>query len=79
MNLNKKTSYVLIHILNGNNTSKKIKKQMQNVNIRSIQRALARLNELEILKRIGTNNHPSYEVNYKKIVDLIITDKLVED
>ena len=78
MNLNKNTSYVLIHILNGNDTANKIQKQMQNVDIRSIQRALARLNELEILKKIGTN-HPSYKVNYEKLLDLRITDKLVED
>ncbi len=78
MNLNKNTSYVLIHILNGNNTAKKINKQMQNVDIRSIQRALAGLNKLEILKKIGTN-HPSYKVNYKNLLNLKITDKLVED
>ena len=76
MNLNKNTSYVLIHILNGNDTAKKISKQMQNVNIRSIQRALIRLSGLEILQKIGTN-HPSYKVNYEKLFDLRITDKLL--
>lgn len=78
MNLNKNSSYVLIHLLNGNNTAKKISEHMQSIDIRSIQRALTRLTELELLIRVGTN-HPSYVVNYEKLFDLNITDKLLED
>jgi hypothetical protein len=79
MNLNKNTSYVLIHVLNGNDTAKKISEQMQSVDVRSIQRGLTRLTDLELLKRIGPNNHPSYTVNYDKLLDLNIADKLLED
>ncbi len=78
MNLNKNTSYVLIHILNGNNTSKKISEQLRNVNIRSIQRALIRLTDLGLLTRIGTN-HPNYSINYEVLLDLNISDKLLEN
>ena len=78
MNLNKNTSYVLIHILNGNDTAKKISEQMRDINIRSIQRALIRLTDLELLIRVGTNN-PSYQLNYEKLFDLNIADKLLED
>lgn len=78
MNLNKNTSYVLIHILNGNDTAKKISEQMQTVDVRSIQRALVRLTDLGLLTRIGTN-HPNYKINYYRLFDLNIADKLLED
>ncbi len=78
MNLNKNTSYVLIHLLNGNNTAKKISELMQGIDIRSIQRALQRLTELDLIKRIG-NNNPTYTNNYEKIIDFNILDKLLED
>ena len=78
MNLNKNTSYVLIHVLNGNDTTKKISEQMQGIDVRSIQRALTRLTELEVLKRIGTN-HPNYQINFDKLLGLNIADKLLED
>ncbi len=78
MNLNKNTSYVLIHILNGNDTAKKISEQMPSIDVRSIQRALARLTELGLLTRIGTN-HPSYMINYFKLLNYNIPDKLLED
>jgi len=78
MDLNKNTSYVLIHILNGNDTAKKISEQMQSIDVRSIQRALTRLTSLELLTRVGTN-HPTYKVNYEKLFNLNITDKLLEN
>ncbi len=78
MNLNKNASYVLIHILNGNNTAKKISEQMQTIDVRSVQRALARLTDLGLLTRIGTN-HPNYKVNYDELIELNIADKLLED
>ncbi len=78
MILNKNTSYILIHLLNGNNTAKKISELMQGIDIRSIQRALQRLTELDLIKRIG-NNNPTYIVNYEKIIDFNIIDKLLED
>ena len=78
MNLNKTASNVLIHILNGNATSKKISEQMQNIDVRSIQRALIRLTDLGLLTRIGTN-HPNYRINYEVLLDSSIADKLLED
>lgn len=78
MNLNKNTSYVLIHILNGNDTAKKISEHMRNVDVRSIQRALIRLTDLRLLTRIGTN-HPNYSINYDVLLGLNIADKLLEE
>ena len=78
MNLNKNTSYVLIHILNNNSTASQISSLMQSTDIRSIQRALNRLTELELITRIGTNK-PKYTVNYNKLLDFKITEKLLLD
>jgi Fic family protein len=78
MNLNKNTSYVLIHILNSNNTASQISSLMPSIDIRSIQRALSRLTELELITRIGTNN-PMYTVNYNKLLDFNIAEKLLLD
>ncbi len=78
MEINKSSSYVLIYILGGYNTAKKISECMTNVNIRSIQRSLQRLVDLEIIKRHGTNN-PTYLVTYEKLINLVLTDKLLED
>lgn len=78
MSLSKTTSYVLLHTLNGNNSAIKISEKMQNVDIRSVQRALVRLTEIGIVIRNGTNN-PSYKVNYAKLVKTDIAEKLLED
>ena len=78
MNLNKSMSYILIHVLNGNDTASKISAVAENINIRTIQRALNRLTELKILKRIGTN-HPKYAINYESLITLNIVDKFLED
>jgi len=78
MNLNKNTSYVLIHVLNGSNTASQISSLMQYVDVRSIQRALSRLTELELLTKIGTNS-PKYTVNYNKLLNFNITEKLLLD
>lgn len=55
MKLNKNTSYTLLHILNGNTTAAKISEQMPGVDIRSVQRALVRLTELDVVTKKGTN------------------------
>lgn len=77
MKLNKSTSYVLLYILNGCTSAMEISKQMQGIDIRSIQRSLVRLTELEFIIRNGTNN-PTYRVNYKKLIEADIPDKLLE-
>ncbi len=51
---------------------------MTNVNVRSIQRSLQRLVDVEVIKRNGTN-HPTYEVVYERLVTLRVADKLIED
>ena len=78
MKINKSSSYVLIHILNGCTTAAEIAKEMTNVDIRSVQRSLIRLVELGIIKRSGTNN-PSYGIIYKNLIITTIADVLVED
>ncbi len=78
MNLNKNTSYILIHVLNGNDTATKVSSVMKNIDVRTIQRGLSRLTELNILNKIGTN-HPKYIVNFESLLTLNIADKFLED
>ena len=78
MKLNKSASYTLLHILNGNLTAGQISEKLRQVDLRSIQRALVRLTELGLVVRNGTNN-PTYSVNYEKLVEADISDKLLED
>lgn len=77
MKLNKSTSHVLLHLLNGCTSAIEIGKQMPNIDIRSIQRALVRLSELRFIIRKGTNN-PTYIVNYEELIKADIPDKLLE-
>jgi hypothetical protein len=78
MNINKSSSYVLIHLLNGQDTAAKIDGLMPTVDIRSIQRSLVRLTELGIITRNGTNN-PVYTINYPVLISTAVPDKLLED
>jgi len=78
MKLNKRAAYVLLHILNGNVTANQIGKKMQAIDLRSVQRALVRLTELGLIIRKGTNN-PTYSVNYEALINVAISDKLLED
>lgn len=78
MKLNKNTSYVLIHLLNGANTAQEISKRMPTMNIRSIQRALVRLNEGGIIERHGITN-PTYNLKYKNVISQKIDSKLLEN
>lgn len=79
MTINKSSSYVLIHILNGRNTAAMIAKEVTNVDIRSIQRSLVRLVDLGLIKRSGGTNNPSYSVVYENLIITPIADKFVED
>lgn len=78
MKINKNTSYVLLHVLNGNTVTAEISPQMPGVDIRSIQRALASLTEFGLVKKSGTNS-PSYAINYEALLHSEIADKLLED
>lgn len=79
MNLSKSASYVLLHVLNGCTTATEVGERLEAVDIRSIQRALARLTELGILTKTGISNNPSYTVNYGVLLGVEVADKLLED
>lgn len=79
MNLSKSTSYVLLHVLNGFTTATEVSERLESVDIRSIQRALAKLTDLGVLTKNGTSNSPSYAVDYTVLQDTEIVDKLLED
>lgn len=79
MKLNKNSSYTLLHLLGGQTTATKIAAQLDNVDVRSVQRALARLVELGLVQRKGARNNPAYSVIYKSLVIADIPDKLLED
>lgn len=78
MKLNKNTSFVLIHLLNGLNSASKISEQMPNINLRSIQRALVRLTQLGLISRRGINN-PYYTINYDKVLTQALNVDLLEN
>lgn len=79
MKLNKSSSYTLIELLNGHNTATKIANQLQAVNVRSVQRALATLAGMGLLAKHGTGNAPTYSVNYPNLLSADVPDKLLDD
>jgi Fic family protein len=78
MKLNKSSSYVLLYLLKGYTTAPAISEQLKSVDIRSIQRSLLKLVELQIITRKGVNS-PTYSINYEKLVTLTIPEKLLEN
>ncbi|NCU29327.1 hypothetical protein EOM60_01810 [Candidatus Saccharibacteria bacterium] len=78
MRLSKVDSYVLLHLLSGHSTASAISEQLTTADIRSIQRSLVRLTELELITRDGINS-PVYTVNYRHLIKADIQDKLLED
>lgn len=79
MSLNKGTSYTLLHVLNGCSTAAEVSHLLKDVDIRSVQRAILRLTEIEVLEKEGANNNPTYKINYPTLLQLPIADKLLED
>ncbi len=79
MKINKNSSYVLLHLLNGNTTATNISKRMPGVDIRSIQRALSRLTEIGLIERNGIINRPTYSIVFRNLLTADITYKLLED
>ena len=67
MKLKKNTSFVLIHLLDGVDSAAQITEQMPRLSLRSVQRALVRLNEGGIINRHGVTD-PRYSLNYEKIL-----------
>lgn len=78
ISINKNSSYVLLHLLQGRDTATKINEYLSDSDIRSIQRGLSRLTELGVITRHGTN-HPNYTVNYAALLRTSIADKLLEN
>ena len=78
MRLNKNTSFVLIHLLGGADSAAEISKRMPTVRLRSIQRALVRLNEGELVKRQGITD-PRYTLNYEGVIRQLINIALLEN
>ncbi|MGF7229043.1 MAG: Fic family protein [Candidatus Saccharibacteria bacterium] len=79
MRLNKNTLYILLFLLGGDTTAPEISKRLPDLDIRSIQRALERLVELDLIKRSGPKNGPSYAINYPSLLKTEIPDKILED
>lgn len=79
MKLNKSCSYSLIHILNGHSTAQSISEQSNAPEIRSIQRALQRLHELELITKHGAHNNPNYSANFRNVLRAIIDEKLFDN
>lgn len=79
MKLNKSSSYVLLYVLNGAASASDISRRMPEVDIRSIQRALSRLVDLGLVRRIGITNNPSYTIEYKNLLSADIPSRLLED
>lgn len=79
MRLNKNTSFALIHLLGGANSAAQITAQMPTPNLRSVQRALARLTEGGVIKRHGGVNDPRYRLDYAKVVSQPINAAILED
>lgn len=78
MKLNKSASYVLLNILNGSTTAPALSEQITGIDVRSVQRALVRLTELELISRSGRTS-PTYSINYKALLETPIDGKLLED
>ncbi len=79
MKLNKSSSYVLIAILHGYTTGAQIADFLQTMEVRTIQRALARLLELSLVVQSGPSNAPSYAANYPAIFTLNLEEKILTD
>ncbi len=79
MGLNKNSSFVLLLLLNGNTSAAEISKLMNNLDIRTVQRALSRLTDLGLAIKSGARNNPSYKVQFENLLVATIPDKILED
>lgn len=79
MHLNKTSAYTLLCVLGGVTTAAQVSQKLPNVNLRSIQRALARLNQAGLLNKQGSNNNPTYSPYYPAVLYQNISSKLLED
>lgn len=79
MKLNKSTSYVLTALLRGYSTSAEISDHLKDLELRTIQRALSRLLQLDLVTQSGPNNDPKYVVNYAELLKADIPEKILVD
>jgi hypothetical protein len=79
MKINKNSSYVLIHLLAGCTNSAELKHRMTNIDVRSIQRSLARLLEIGIVSKSGPINDPEYRIEYAVLLNIDTPTNLLED
>ena len=79
MDLNKSSSYVLLNLLQGYTKSAEINERIPDIDVRSIQRALDRLVNLQLVQRNGASNNPTYSIKYENLLGFNIASKLLED
>lgn len=79
MRLNKNTLYVLIYLLGGATTAPEVGKKLPQLDIRSIQRALERLMENDLVTRSGPINSPTYSLRYQALLAAELPEKILED
>lgn len=79
MRLSKNTLYVLIYILGGATKASEIAKKMPQLDVRSIQRALERLHDNELITRDGPVNGPAYSLQYRTLLATEFPEKILED
>lgn len=79
MKLNKSSSYVLIALLRGHVSSAAITRFLRTVELRTVQRALARLVELQVALPSGPSNDPVYAINYPLLLSLRLDEKILTD
>ena len=78
MRLNKRSSFVLLCLLNGARSAKDVSQQMPKTNLRTVQRSLIRLVDLNLIIRRGIND-PRYSLNYGQLIKQPIRPALLED
>ncbi len=79
MDLNKSSAYTLISLLEGATNSAEIIKRMPGVELRTTQRALERLSDLELVESTGPSNAPKYSVNYQTLLTYNVAEKFLTD
>lgn len=78
MRLNKNASFALIHLLGGADSAAAVAGKMPAATLRSVQRALVRLNQLGLVDRHGVND-PRYALNYEQILQQPANPALLEN
>lgn len=75
MKLNKSNAATLLYLLGGDKTAAAVHEHLPDVDIRSIQRALARLMDAGVVRRTGPVNDPEYAISYEQLLKLTVSDQ----